>query len=346
MRNVVLTSAAIWVSVQIAVFGAAGCSERSLYNQGGDLASSLDGKSNQDLAGHLWLSINPIASMSPGYAVVWGRSSDEVYVAGIGQNILVTLNRGVDWMERPAPFGTVGGLWGPPTSMELFASGPCGRCLGHSTDAGRTWLLARATITSRGSLFGVSAAEVYSTGSSGMSVWRGPQSDWVDLQTNQWPDVSPSKGIWASEKGTVVVVGGQGRIARRASGQTAWRAEFTGDSNYLFGVAGLDDSTGVDLFAVGDGGHIYLSKNGSASWKILASGVTVPLSGVWAASRDEIFVVGYEGTILHSVDRGDSWKREDSGTTNNLFDVWASSPNDVYVVGEKGTILRRRPPPP
>jgi hypothetical protein len=73
------------------------------------------------------------------------------------------------------------------------------------------------------------------------------------------------------------------------------------------------------------------------TWCVEASGVTVQLSSVWAATASDVFAVGDGGTILRRTN--DSWTAMTSGTSRKLRGVWGTSSSDVWAVGVQGTIL-------
>lgn len=72
-------------------------------------------------------------------------------------------------------------------------------------------------------------------------------------------------------------------------------------------------------------------------WRIMNSGTTENLQGVWGADDDNVFAVGDNGTILHY--NSTEWTKMNSGTTRNLRSIWGGS---LYViaVGDSGTVLR------
>ncbi|AUX44742.1 uncharacterized protein SOCE26_062100 [Sorangium cellulosum] len=75
------------------------------------------------------------------------------------------------------------------------------------------------------------------------------------------------------------------------------------------------------------------------SWKrVLSSGTSETLRGVWGTGPGDVFAVGASDTIVHY--DGQSWKRvPSSDTLENLAGVWGSGPGAVFAVGWSGTIV-------
>lgn len=69
---------------------------------------------------------------------------------------------------------------------------------------------------------------------------------------------------------------------------------------------------GPNLVAVGDRGHILLSKNDGRNWTQCAVPTRAMLTGVSFPDALHGWVVGHDGVILNTVDGGQTWSRQDS----------------------------------
>jgi hypothetical protein len=127
-----------------------------------------------------------------------------------------------------------------------------------------------------------------------------------------------------------------------------WSSMTSGTSEYMRGIWG---TSGIDIFAVGDGGTVLhyngMNWNSMSDGSILSPSTTQTdsvnkvtaqnLWGVWGSSGNDVFVTGFSGTIAHY--DGINWTTMNSGVINGLGSVWGTSGNDVFAVGSYGTIL-------
>jgi len=126
-------------------------------------------------------------------------------------------------------------------------------------------------------------------------------------------------------------------VAKAITLQSVNGASFT-TLRPIHNLRGVWGSGASDVFAVGHGGTILKSADGS-SWSSQTSGTVNTLDGVWGYDATHVFAVGASGTILKSTD-GSSWSSLTSGTTNNLYGVWGYDATHVFAVGASGTILK------
>jgi photosystem II stability/assembly factor-like uncharacterized protein len=92
--------------------------------------------------------------------------------------------------------------------------------------------------------------------------------------------------------------------------------------------------------AVGDGGVIFRTGNGGASWVSQNSGVSTKLNAVHFSSENIGTAVGDGGVILRTGDGTASWVRSNSGVSTKLNAVYFTSENVGTAVGDGGVILR------
>jgi len=106
------------------------------------------------------------------------------------------------------------------------------------------------------------------------------------------------------------------------------------------------DATGNDFWAVGAGGTIMRSMDGT-SWTAWSSPVgpwtwlpfSPDLYSIFMRTADDTWAVGMSGAIIHW--DGNSWSSyASSPTTNNLRSVHTTSATSGWAVGDTGTILK------
>ncbi|MCB9558195.1 MAG: hypothetical protein H6707_18915 [Deltaproteobacteria bacterium] len=202
----------------------------------------------------------------------------------------------------------------------------------------------------------------------GGRVARYDGSQWIPVDVATTADLTD---VWVESSSRSWIVGKTGnsglvvRVDRGSGGPTSYSAPYA--LNAVHGVAGqatwavgnygtifrLRNSGPPDLaktptiqnlravfvlnakeaWAVGTAGMI-LHYDGVA-WLSVASGVSVTLTGVWAASSNDVWAVGENGTILHF--DGSKWlPLTFSPTQQTIADVYGVSAKQVYIVADPG----------
>lgn len=94
-----------------------------------------------------------------------------------------------------------------------------------------------------------------------------------------------------------------------------------------------------NLFAVGAGGTILHSRDGSTWSSVYDDNITHQFISIWGSGAHDIFVADVGGAILHF--DGEAWTemRVPSTRGSYLLDMWGSGPSDIYVVGTAGMIM-------
>ncbi len=105
----------------------------------------------------------------------------------------------------------------------------------------------------------------------------------------------------------------------------------------LLDVAEVD---GV-LVAVGDRGHILVSRDGGTSWTQSRVPTRSMLTGVFFIDPEHGWAVGHDGVVLRTLGGPDEWERVRWAPEeeNPLFDVWFSDVENGIAVGAYGTFL-------
>ena len=106
-----------------------------------------------------------------------------------------------------------------------------------------------------------------------------------------------------------------------------WRAEH----GLLLGVARAGDR----LVAVGNAGHILLSDDNGATWRIAKSPTDELLTSVVFPTPQEGWAVGQDEVILHSTDGGASWTQQHikADADQVLFSIISLSPGHLFTSG-------------
>ena len=78
--------------------------------------------------------------------------------------------------------------------------------------------------------------------------------------------------------------------------------------------------TGSKLVAVGDHGHVVISRDHGLTWAQSPAPTRVLLTGVSFPDEEHGWAVGHDGVIIATTDGGASWRRQDDG--KQLETVW------------------------
>jgi hypothetical protein len=81
--------------------------------------------------------------------------------------------------------------------------------------------------------------------------------------------------------------------------------------------------------------------SGPPTWKVVPSGATQVLYGIWGASPNDLWAVGYQSTILRG--DGTSWSTvlTNGSSTSGFRSVWGSSANDVWIGADAQGLMDR-----
>ena len=125
----------------------------------------------------------------------------------------------------------------------------------------------------------------------------------------------------------------------RAAGEAAEPAPLAAKS-LLLAVA----HAGPSLVAVGDRGHILISKDGGRTWTQCAVPARAMLNGVSFPDAQHGWVAGHDGVILNTVDGGQTWQRQDKGDEleTSYLDVLFLDNLHGFAVGAYGKFIRTK----
>lgn len=182
--------------------------------------------------------------------------------------------------------------------------------------------------------FSVTSASNYSSGNGNLWIVGGSgvayQFNGIAWQNKGIPGGEALYNVFASKSNTAWAVGSN-RSVYFYDG-TAWaRKWWLSGGVSLRSVVTLNDK---EILVVGDGGSIFRSQDGGATWATITSGVpaTDILYSVSTLDGKNIWVAGTGGNLWVSRSYGDNatWAPVNSGTTSALFDLNQVTPDELY----------------
>ena len=216
------------------------------------------------------------------------------------------------------------GMWGT-SAQNVYAVGALGS-LWHWDGGGWTQQASVAKADWRG-VFGIDAQNIFAVGLAGTAaVFDGMTWKVAAVAGNQ-----NLTGVFAATGpgGIVAFASSQSGIYKYGAA-SGWQK----DSLYNNFLA-IHGSDATHMWAVGMTGA--LAAWDGASWTNQASGTSIALRDVWAASATLVYAVGEKGIILKY--DGKAWKPMNSGVTTTLSSVWGNAGDDVWAVGARGVVL-------
>jgi photosystem II stability/assembly factor-like uncharacterized protein len=117
------------------------------------------------------------------------------------------------------------------------------------------------------------------------------------------------------------------RAAETSTDTPLWRAQH----GLLLGLA----RAGKRIVAVGTNGHILLSDDEGANWRLAPSPTDELLTSVVFPTPTEGWAVGQDETILHSTDSGQTWTRQymKADADQALFTIISLAPGHLFAAG-------------
>ena len=122
----------------------------------------------------------------------------------------------------------------------------------------------------------------------------------------------------------------------KSAGESAWMAPLAARS-LLLDVAARDGG----LVAVGERGHILVSRDGGASWTQAEVPTRALLTGVFMHDGQLGWAVGHDAVAVRTRDGGRTWERVNYAPENEkpLLDVWFADAQRGLAVGAYGELL-------
>lgn len=315
------------------------------------------------------LSWQPVATVDGSMRAI--AAFDLQHIVLVGGNGIFTASDGAKFAGRSEP---VSGLVTPLPLEDVDVAGNEAWAVGEggvifaSYDKGDTWsvfgdvpTLSRASLDTVSALRYLSDTQVVAAGGNG-SILRSldaggtfivsPSASADTLYALAVPGAR-NAGTTAVSTGPVLAVGARRTMA--LLDQAAGTATLTGNVPLVdyYGVAAFPGSSGVSIWAVGQGGAIVASPNDSPMWTRQASLVTQDLHAVQSLALVpagfNVLACGNGGTVLRSLD-GTHWGPAASGgsitplpapfTLTNLYGIAFRTSAAGVVVGEGGVAAR------
>ena len=122
----------------------------------------------------------------------------------------------------------------------------------------------------------------------------------------------------------------------KSAGESAWKAPLAAKS-LLLDVAARDGG----LVAVGERGHILVSRDEGASWTQAEVPTRALLTGVFMHDGQLGWAVGHDAVAVRTRDGGRTWERVNYAPENEkpLLDVWFADAQRGLAVGAYGELL-------
>jgi photosystem II stability/assembly factor-like uncharacterized protein len=278
-------------------------------NSGTILKTSDGGESWSAQASNTWSTLYSIDFISP----------DNGWVSGYNRTILKTTNGGNTWISQYS------------TSVLTF--------------------LEEVKVVDQQKVFIAgwgSGGDFYKTTDSGMN-WNGSDlggwakgidfindtTGWIAGITATYISVTESWGdIYTT------INGKKATIWKTTNSGNSWTPFIFNPEQWLYDITVFNQNT---VFAVGEKGLIFYTKNGGQNWTQTSDPKfsSTSFNAVTFESTNIGYIVGDKGTILKTVDGGVTWvQKGNNGTTNYLRSLFFVTDSVGWVVGEKGTILK------
>ena len=142
----------------------------------------------------------------------------------------------------------------------------------------------------------------------------------------------------------LTIAGGESSLAREA--ESSLGEETSGEISLIKPLAArsllLDAATAGSLtVAVGERGHVLLSRDQGVSWSQAVVPTRATLTGVFLLDERHCWVVGHDAVILRTGDGGTSWELLYSAPEEQrpLLDVWFEDELKGFAIGAYGFFL-------
>lgn len=172
---------------------------------------------------------------------------------------------------------------------------------------------------------------------------------------------SPLLDVWFANDRRGFAVGAYSLFLETDDGGASWRArtfepitEAAVDGAVTGGELDADDFSDVydfhlnslvpggngALYIAAEGGNLYRSDDGGASWREMASPYRGSFFGLLPLGRGGLLAFGLRGHLYRSEDGGTSWDRIETGVKEMLTDGVRLNDGSIVIVGLGGTVLR------
>jgi photosystem II stability/assembly factor-like uncharacterized protein len=149
--------------------------------------------------------------------------------------------------------------------------------------------------------------------------------------------------------GHVIAVGAYGVYFSSLDGGASWGqrkfAPLAGNAaaGRDFHLNKIAAASPMRLYIAAEGGHLYRTDDGGATWHELASPYDGSFFGVKPLGGDVVLAYGLRGNLFRSEDAGATWRKVETGTHAMLNDaVGLKTGGAIAVVGLSGVVLMSR----
>ena len=268
---------------------------------------------------------------------VRGSNGSEIWTSGARSALLHYATSGTGgspaWFPTPLNTGDIvlAGIWASG-AKSAWLVGSQGTILRNN---GNGWIKFQSpTEKDLLSIWGNNENSLWAVGADGIMLrydngtWENTSSTATNQQLN---------GIWGAKNGVLWAVGANGTILTNLGTGTGWVSENSPTTNNLNAIWGRDDKS---IWAVGDKGTIL--RRFENVWKVVESGTTVDLFGVWAgAGETDVWAVGPRSTVLRYTTTAGSatpaWQAQrPTMDLGDLRGVWSAGDGYIWMAGNRG----------
>jgi photosystem II stability/assembly factor-like uncharacterized protein len=136
---------------------------------------------------------------------------------------------------------------------------------------------------------------------------------------------------------------GERKFAPLAGKAAAGRGPASDDVGRDFHLNKIAAASATRLYIAAEGGHLYRTDDGGATWHELPSPYDGSFFGVKPLGGDVVLAYGLRGNLFRSEDAGATWRKVETGTHAMLNDAVGLGTGDaIVVVGLSGVVLVSR----
>jgi len=264
-------------------------------------------------------------------------AGDRLIAVGERGHILVSVDQGRSWQQRPAPTRAT-------LTSVFFADAQHGWAAGHdavilrTTDGGTTWrkvyedpesgpildLWFRDTATG----YAIGAYGLFLTTTDGGSSW----DDAVILEESGLATDLHLNQLRAFADHRLVIAGESGQLFLSADGRQ-WQALPFPYEGSMFGILPL---AGDRLLTYGLRGHLFRSEDAGRSWQPAVTATEAILNDAIQLRDGRVVVVGLGGTVLISSDGGAHFTAKSLAERTGLTRVIENADGSLVLLGTHG----------
>ncbi len=286
------------------------------------------------------------------------RVGDRLLVTGDHGHILYSDDGGSNWTQAAVPTRVMLTALAFPSPQRGWAVGHDGQIL-VSVDGGMRWTVQRDGLAAQRRLDRQNLARLETAveaclrrlGSKALPDERlsacselaelEAQRDLARERMAEPVHTAPLLDVFFVDDLTGLAVGAFNTLLRTTDGGVTWTAQGAAlDNPYEFHLNAITGGPDGKLWIAAEGGLLFHSGDGGATWETLAT----PYEGSWfgiirAPGTNTLVVFGLGGNAFRSVDGGRSWQRVATGSARSLAGGVFINRRYALLVGAVGTLL-------